>query len=54
VALGAGVFGVVPMAGSFGGTQPADRLRRLIRVSAPNLHSQQKTSNIFLENMVMF
>jgi hypothetical protein len=30
VALGAGAFGVVLMAGSFGGTRPADRLRRLI------------------------
>jgi hypothetical protein len=42
------------MAGSFGGTRSADRLRRLSRVSAPNLHSQPKTSNIFLENMVHF
>jgi hypothetical protein len=48
------VFGVVLMAGSFGGTRSADRLRRLSRVSAPNLHSKPKTSNIFLENMVMF
>jgi hypothetical protein len=38
VALGAGVFGVVLMAGSFGGTRPADRLRRQIRASALNLH----------------
>jgi len=33
--LGAGVFGVVLMAGSFGGTRSADRLRWLSRVSAP-------------------
>ena len=35
--LGAGLFGVVLMAGSFGGTRSADRLRRLSRVSAPKL-----------------
>jgi hypothetical protein len=52
VALGAGVFGMVLMAGSFGGARPADRLGRQIRASALNLHSKQKTSNIFLENMV--
>src|SRR6266566_2946535 len=40
------------MAGSFGGTRSAGRLRRLIRASAHNLHSQPETSNIFLENMV--
>jgi hypothetical protein len=53
VALGAGVLGVVLMAGSFGGTRSADRLRRPIRVSALNLHSQPETSNIFLENVIM-
>jgi hypothetical protein len=42
------------MAGSFGGTRSADRLRRLIAVSALNLHSQSETSNIFLENMLGF
>jgi hypothetical protein len=49
------VFGVVLMAGSFGGTRSADRPRRprrLSRVSALNLHSQPKTSNEFLETMV--
>jgi len=54
LAFRAGVFGVVLMAGSFGGTRSADRLRRLSRVSALNLHSQPKTSNIFLENMIWF
>jgi hypothetical protein len=52
LALSAGVFGVVLMAGSFGGTRSADRPRRLSRVSALNLHSQPKTSNEFLETMV--
>jgi hypothetical protein len=37
------------MARSFGGTRSTDRLRRLIPVSALNLHSQLKTSNTFLE-----
>jgi hypothetical protein len=37
LALSAGVFGVVLMAGSFGGTRSADRLRRLSRVSVPKL-----------------
>jgi hypothetical protein len=54
VALGAGVLGVVLMAGSFGGTRSAGRLRRLIAVSALNLHSQSETSNIFLEKMPAF
>src|SRR6266700_852347 len=54
LALSAGVFGVVLMADSFDGTRSTDRLRRLSRVSALNLHSQTKTSNIFLENMVYF
>jgi hypothetical protein len=49
LALHAGVFGVVLMAGSFGGTRSTDRLRRLSRVSAFNVHSQPKTSNKFLE-----
>jgi hypothetical protein len=53
VALRAGVLGVVLMAGSFGGTRSADRLRRLIPVSALNLHSQPETSSIFLENVIM-
>jgi hypothetical protein len=42
------------MADSFGGTRSADRLRRPIRASALNLHSQPGTSNIFLENRVYF
>jgi hypothetical protein len=48
------MFGVVLMAGSFGGTRSADRLRRLIAVSALNLHSQSETSNILLENLLGF
>jgi hypothetical protein len=51
LALRAGVFGVVLMAGPFGGTRSTDRLRRLSRVSALNIHSQLKTSNKFLEIM---
>jgi len=47
VALGAGVLEVVLMAGSFGGTRSADRLRRPIRASALNLHSQQKLAKYF-------
>jgi hypothetical protein len=42
------------MAGSFGGTRSTDRLRRLSRVSALNVHSQPKTSNEFLEIMGRF
>jgi hypothetical protein len=48
------MLGVVLMAGSFGGTRSADRLRRPIRASALNLHSQPETSNIFLENRLYF
>jgi hypothetical protein len=42
------------MAGSFGGTRSPDRLRRLSRVSALNIHPQPKTSNEFLEIMGEF
>jgi hypothetical protein len=51
VALGAGVFGVVLMAGSFGGTRSADRLGRLIPVSAPSTYTSNRKLAIFFQKI---